>query len=167
MIGLFCRISSLLWGSFAKETHNLVDPTNRSHAIVDARTTSCVDDQRSTNYVVDQRVPLLICATWLIDICDMTHSYVRHDSFICATWLVHINFAIDLFLLNVTTHIQMTADLCMSDMTHSYARHDSFISTLQLISFCCELRHTYRHPMSLRHPVTLDTRPQNDVNWSL
>jgi len=28
--GLFGRISSLLWGAFAKETYNLIDPTNRS-----------------------------------------------------------------------------------------------------------------------------------------
>ena len=33
IIGLFCRISSLLYGSFAKETCNFVDPTNRSHLI--------------------------------------------------------------------------------------------------------------------------------------
>ena len=32
--GLFCRISSLLQGSFAKETYNWIDPTNRSHPIV-------------------------------------------------------------------------------------------------------------------------------------
>jgi len=34
MIGLFCRISSLLWGSFAKETYHFKEPTNRSHPIV-------------------------------------------------------------------------------------------------------------------------------------
>ena len=34
IIGLFCRISFLLWGSFAKETYNLIDPTDRSHRIV-------------------------------------------------------------------------------------------------------------------------------------
>ena len=31
--GLFFRISSLLQGSFAKETYNLIDPTDRSHPI--------------------------------------------------------------------------------------------------------------------------------------
>jgi len=30
-MGLFCRISSLLQGSFAKETYNLKERTNRSH----------------------------------------------------------------------------------------------------------------------------------------
>ena len=33
IIGLFCKISSLLWGSFAKETCNFKEPTNRSHTI--------------------------------------------------------------------------------------------------------------------------------------
>ena len=33
IIGLFCRISSLLKDSFAKETYKLIDPTNRSHPI--------------------------------------------------------------------------------------------------------------------------------------
>jgi len=31
--GLFCRIWSLLYGSFAKESYNLIDPTNRNHPI--------------------------------------------------------------------------------------------------------------------------------------
>ena len=34
IIGLFCRIASLLQGSFAKETYNFKEPTNRSHPIV-------------------------------------------------------------------------------------------------------------------------------------
>jgi len=33
IIGLFCRIAALLYGSFAKETCNLIDPTNQSHPI--------------------------------------------------------------------------------------------------------------------------------------
>ena len=33
IIGIFCRISSLLYGSFAKETHDFKEPTNRSHPI--------------------------------------------------------------------------------------------------------------------------------------
>ena len=34
IIGLFCRISSLLQGSFAKETYSDKEPTNRSHPII-------------------------------------------------------------------------------------------------------------------------------------
>ena len=33
IIGLFCRISSLLLDSFAKETYNFKEPTNRRHPI--------------------------------------------------------------------------------------------------------------------------------------
>jgi len=33
MICLFCRISSLLSVSFAKETYHFIDPTNQSHPI--------------------------------------------------------------------------------------------------------------------------------------
>jgi len=36
MIGLFCRISSLLQVSFAKVTHNFQEPTSCSHPIVPA-----------------------------------------------------------------------------------------------------------------------------------
>jgi len=32
-VGLLYRISSLLWGSFAKKTYNLKEPANHSHAI--------------------------------------------------------------------------------------------------------------------------------------
>ena len=31
--GLFCRLSSLLKGSFAKESYNFKEPTNRSHPV--------------------------------------------------------------------------------------------------------------------------------------
>ena len=37
IIGPFCRISSLLQGSFAKETYNLKEPTNRSHPITSSQ----------------------------------------------------------------------------------------------------------------------------------
>ena len=33
VIGLFCRIASLLQGSFAKEAYNLIDLTNQSHPV--------------------------------------------------------------------------------------------------------------------------------------
>ena len=49
----------------------------------------------------------------LIHMCDVTHLYVRQDSFICATWLIH-----------------------MCDMTHSYVRHDSCICATWLTRLC-------------------------------
>ena len=61
-----------------------------------------------------------ISVTWLIHMCDMTHSYVCHDSFICVTWLIHIYVWHD-------SIICVTWLIHMSDMTHSYVWHDSFI----------------------------------------
>ena len=34
IISLFCKILSLLQGSFAKDTYNLIDPTDQSHPIL-------------------------------------------------------------------------------------------------------------------------------------
>ena len=39
---IFCRIQSLLWGPFAKETYNLKEPTHRSHPIVNANGHLCI-----------------------------------------------------------------------------------------------------------------------------
>jgi len=30
------------------------------------------------------------CVTWLIHVCDITHSHVWHYSFTCETWLIHM-----------------------------------------------------------------------------
>jgi len=56
---------------------------------------------------LDDMCSLIWLIVWLIDMCDMTHWYVRHDSLICATWLI---------------------DMC--DMTHWYVRHDSLYDSL-------------------------------------
>jgi len=57
--------------------------------------------------------------------CDMTHSYVRHDSFVCATWLIHIpeRGARDSTYVAMPTFIymcDMTHTLQICDMTHSH-----------------------------------------------
>ena len=55
IIGLFCRILSLLQVAFAKETYNFIDPTNWSYRI---------------SFV-----------TWLVHTNAMTRSHQYHDSF--------------------------------------------------------------------------------------
>jgi len=62
---------------------------------------------------------LIICVTWLINVNDMTHEYVWHDSWICVKWLIH-----------------------MCDMTHSYVCHDSFICVTWLIHMC-DMTHSH------------------------
>jgi len=54
-----------------------------------------------------------LCVTWLIHLCDTTHSSVWHDSTFCVTWLIY---------------------LC--DMPHSSLWHDSFISVTWLNHLC-------------------------------
>jgi len=77
-----------------------------------------------------------ICVTWLIHMCDMTHSYVWHvthlymwhDSFICVTWLIHM---CDMWRIPTC------------DMTHSYAGHDSFIHMSLMTCVSCDKTHSY------------------------
>jgi len=54
--------------------------------------------------------------TWLIHMCDVTHSHVWRDSFTCVTWLIHICH--DLFMWDMT-HAQMVWLIHM-------CKHDSF-----------------------------------------
>jgi len=42
IIGLFCKILSLLLGSFAKETYDCQEPTNRSHPHKENAVVECV-----------------------------------------------------------------------------------------------------------------------------
>ena len=60
-----------------------------------------------------------ICVTWLIHMCDVTYSYVWQNSFMCVTWLIH-----------------------MCDMTHSCVWHGSFIRVTWLIHMC-DIAHLY------------------------
>jgi len=69
----------------------------------------------------------LICVTWVIPMCDVTHSYVWHDSFICMTWVSR-----------------------MWDMTHSCAWHESFICVTWVIH-TCDMSHSYVTHDSDRH----------------
>jgi len=62
VIGLFCRISSLLYGSFAKETYHFEEPTSRSHPIH------------------------IYVSTWISDLIHGTCIYIyicRVDGYIC------------------------------------------------------------------------------------
>jgi len=85
-----------------------------------------------------------ICVTWLIHMCDRTHSWVQHDSCICVTWLIDMcgmthsftemrlihmcgitpsesHFLIFLWVSSLIFFFNIY------DETHSYVRHDSFI----------------------------------------
>ena len=81
-----------------------------------------------------------ICVTWLIHRCGMTHSHVRQDSFLCVTWLI----------------ICVTWLIHMCDMTHSCVWHDSSIRVPWLIICVTWLIHTcamthYRYDTTRPH----------------
>jgi len=89
-----------------------------------------------------------VCATWLMYMCDMTHSHVWHDSFTCVTWLIHT-----------------------CGMNHSHVRHDSHICAARLIHTCDITRWyvwhgslmcvTWRiHVCDMTHAWHLALRPQ-------
>ena len=50
IIGVFCRISSLLYGSFAKETYSFKEPTNGSHPIAEIAGVERVSSQGNDIY---------------------------------------------------------------------------------------------------------------------
>ena len=50
--GLFCRISSLLQGSFAKETYHFKEPTSRSHYIAPCVSLTWAHAQHGRNPLV-------------------------------------------------------------------------------------------------------------------
>ena len=72
-------------------------------------------------------------------ICDMTHSYVWHDSFICVTWLIHIWDMTYSYVWH-DSFIRVTWLIHMCDMTHWNMWHDSFICATWLI-YMCDMTH--------------------------
>jgi len=56
--------------------------------------------------------------TWIINVCNMTHSCVWHDSFMCVTFLIHV-----------------------CNMTHSCVCHDSFKCVTWLLHVCAMIQH--------------------------
>ena len=74
IISVFCRISSFLLGSFAKETYNFKEPTNRSHPKSIWRWRLCA----ITSWYMWQNS--CTCVTWLMCMFDMTYAFM---------WLTH------------------------------------------------------------------------------
>jgi len=68
IIGLFCRIASLLYGSFAKETCNFKEPTNYSHPILGRRDACAYDVRICDMWCV--HMWYVMCAWWISGLVD-------------------------------------------------------------------------------------------------
>ena len=100
-----------------------------------------------------------ICVTWLIHMCDMTHSFVWRDSFICGTWrkALYLNTfsnAREASSRHRLVSVWHDSFICvpwrihMCSMTHSYVWHDSSICVTWLIHVC-DMSHAYASHDSL------------------
>ena len=130
-----------------------------------------------------------ICVTWLIHVCDMTHSYVWHDSsmttfskisldmthsrvwhdsFICVTWLIHDDLFAD--LLRHDSFMCVTQFVHMCNMTHLYVWHDSSKRVTWLIHMW-DMTHSYvwrDSSMNTFSQISLDIRalsPESRTCW--
>jgi len=85
--------------------------------------------------VCNENVCVCMRITWLIHMCDMTYSHVRHDSFTCVTWLIHM---CDMTYSHVwhDSFTCVTWRIHMCDMTHSHVWHDLFTCVTWLIHMC-------------------------------
>jgi len=87
--------------------------------------------------------------TWLMNLRDMIHEFVRHDSFICVTWLIVRNL-LHICMCDMTrscvSHASFMCEtwlLRLWDMTHSCVWRDSFMcDTWLIVRNCLPLLHT-------------------------
>jgi len=118
-----------------------------------------------------------VCVPWRIHRCDMTRSYVWHDSFLRVTWLVYV-FGVTHYVWH-DSFMTWLADsfICVTWLIHdsficvTWLIHDSFICVTWLIhvsficvtwlihdSFMCDMTHSWLIYMcDMNHDVTRST----------
>jgi len=88
-----------------------------------------------------------ICVTWLIRMCDMTHSYVWHDSFICVTWLIHMCDMTHVHVHSYASYVtwlihSLWRNLFCATWLFYSVTCDSFICVTRLIHLC-DMAHSF------------------------
>jgi len=129
-----------------------------------------VGPQHCTNYpCICVCHDTFICVAWLIHMCDLTYSYVRHDLFVCVIgphsctcvkWHIHMYDTTHSYVWH-DSFICVTWRIHMCDMTHSYVWHDSFKCETRLIHMC-DVTRSYMWPDFIA-PTTLS--PIQFVTW--
>jgi len=85
--------------------------------------------------------------TWLIHMCDMTHSHIGQDSFMWVIWLTHVWVIWLTHVHDLTWRIRWSF-ICVTwlthicDMTHPYVWHDSLTYATWLIHMC-DMTHSH------------------------
>jgi len=139
--GLFCRIASFSWGSFAKETYNFIDPTNCSHPI--------------TKQFI--RVKWLIHTYTTMHTCDATCLHIHYTLY---AWRDSFTHTKKRLRVNWPIHTYTTMHTCDATYLHihynSHLWRDSFTYTLQFTSvawlihiyttiYTCDVTHSHIH----------------------
>jgi len=117
IIGLFSRILSLLQGSFAKETYNLIDPINRSHPI-GSQGNQCpvwhiiVDWSCHTHEWV-------MLHTWMSHVTHMNESCHTDEWVMSHRWMDHITHM---------THYCKLTHYCRLVVSHTWLSHATYMN---------------------------------------
>jgi len=126
-----CLCAFLLWGYRSRYYWLLID-------ISTINISECTDSRNSKPSVLES---LLTNVSRLqhIHICDMTHAYVRHDSFVCTTWLscmcgmARLHVRSDLLVCAMWLILMRKCTRATWPISDAHVRHDSFIYTMWLI----------------------------------
>jgi len=99
-----------------------------------------------------------ICETWLIPIRNMTHSYVTHDSFSCETWLIHVRNMTNSYVRHDSftreTWLSHACLQCPTTGDYGALHHTPHCNTLQQIVIHCTLQNIATHCNTLQHTTT-------------
>ena len=100
------------------------------------------------------------CVTWLIHMCDMTHSYVWHDSFICETWLIVQGTAPVLYTIHsyTTSCVWVLYTIHHIQYTPLYCAHLSLFPSSGRAVANLHSEHLYSHPAGARQLRTVALR---------
>jgi len=161
IIGLFCRMWSLLQGSFAKETYNLKEPTNHSHPIPAQSTPFSNTNQRTCtlSHTHNPHIPPPThIHTHLAETNVLWLSRYRHSRLHCNTLqhaATHCNT-----LHHTATHFATLQNQCnmpQHTATHCTKPHHTTIHyntlhhTAPHYNLCTTLQHTAPHNNTLHH----------------
>jgi len=137
--GLFCRISSLLKGSFAKETYNFIDPTNQSHPIA-AAIARCILTVWCGWYQCG--CWHMLVARWVTSLIWMSHVTRMNESRHSYEWVMSLVWMSHVTRLNESRHTWMSHITHMheSRCTHEWVTSHTWISHDTRMN---ESRHTY------------------------